>query len=115
MTWYAESLLGTTPDARKEALAKLPAELVTLLREKGLNFDATKEEMVGDVVMCENPKLPEELMEMVREYFDANGHAMPMSVEEAREHRAKLMRERSAFQQTAEDGWQNHKYSFCEH
>ncbi|KAF2026477.1 hypothetical protein EK21DRAFT_74167 [Setomelanomma holmii] len=111
MTWYAESLLGSAPDTRKEALAKLPAELITLLQENGLQSSLPDQ----DVAMSDNPRLPEELMDMVREYFEKNGQDMPMSVEEARQHRAKLMEERGAFVKTAEKGWQRHSYSFCEH
>jgi hypothetical protein len=111
LSWYEESLLGNTPEARKETLAKLPAELVTLLHEKGVAATGPG----GDVEMAENAKLPEELMEMVREYLNDEGKVLPMGIEEAKEHRAKLMAERGAFVQTSEANWQNHTYGFCEH
>jgi hypothetical protein len=107
MSWYVESLLGTSPEIRKEALAKLPAELVSLLESKGVL------ESAGGV--GENAKLPEELMDMVRRYFDAEGDAMPMSLEEAKEHRANLMRERGAFRESPDAGWNQNYYNFCEH
>jgi hypothetical protein len=111
MSWYVESLLGKSSEARKEASAKLPAELVALLQEKGLPSAAP--EMDG--LPVENAKLPEELMDMVREYFDAEGDAMPMGLEEARKHRAKLMQERGVHHQATERDWQSNKYNFCEH
>jgi hypothetical protein len=111
MSWYNESLLGNTPGARKANLAKLPAEILALLQERG--FPTTTPG--ADVEMVQNVSLPEELMDMVREYSDANKDALPMGLEEAKEHRAKLMRERGAFVQAAERGWQEHTYSFCEH
>jgi hypothetical protein len=107
MSWYLESLLGTSHDARKEALGKLPAELVSLLESKGLSEAASSS--------GENARLPEELMEMVRTHFDAEGDAMPMGLEEAKEHRANLMRERGAFRGTADHGWERTTYNFCEH
>jgi hypothetical protein len=111
LSWYTEALLGATPEARKEALAKLPAELIALLLEKGLGAQVED----TDVVAPENAKLPEELMEMVRQSFDRNTADSPMGIEEARHHRAKLMEERSQFVRTAEEGWQSHSYNFCEH
>lgn len=108
MTWYVESLLGTTPSARKEAMSKLPAELVTLLQERSLISE-------GEAMTSQNVKLPEELMDMVREHFDAVEKEMPMGMEEAREHRANLMRERGAFRDEAEMEWEEHIYNFCEH
>ncbi|KAL6711466.1 hypothetical protein ACN47E_004400 [Coniothyrium glycines] len=105
MSWFVDSLLGSTSSARAEALSKLPPELVTLLAKEGLpgvqgSLDGT---------------LPRELMEMVKGYFENNKQGLPMTVEEANEHREKLMKERTAFVKTAESGWQQHSYSFCEH
>jgi hypothetical protein len=107
MSWYIESLLGASPETRKEALAKLPAEVVSLLESKGISEAAGSD--------GENAKLPEELMEMVRKYFDAEGDAMPMGLDEANEHRANLMRERGAFQGMTDHGWEHNLYNFCEH
>lgn len=104
MDWWLDSVLGDTPEARKEALSKLPAELVMLMKEKGL-----------DVEVLPEAKLPEELMALTTEYFNAAGEGLSMSLEEAKEHRLKLMAERSAFVKTADDGYHQHSYSFCEH
>jgi citrate lyase beta subunit len=111
MSWYNECLFGSTPEARKASLAKLPSEVLGLLQERGLS-NITLE---ADVETARGIALPEELMEMVREHLGAEESALPMSLEEAKEHRAKLMQERGAFVKTAEKGWQQHSYSFCEH
>jgi hypothetical protein len=108
ISWYTEDLLGTTPQARKEALAKLPAELLAILQERGLVN-------AGSIGVGENVKLPEELMNMVRQYVDAEGHAFSMGVEEAKEHRLKLMEERSQHVKVAQHEWSRRTYSFCEH
>ncbi|KAF2490543.1 hypothetical protein BU16DRAFT_470413 [Lophium mytilinum] len=103
--WWADAAFGDTPESRSAALAKLPAELLTLLKEKGLR----------DVPSTDEGHLPAELMEMVREYFNADQDSFLMGVEEAKKHREKLMQARGAFLQVAEKGWQLHSYSFCEH
>lgn len=109
MNWYAESLLGGNEKSKIEVLNKLPAELVDLLQEKGAVSVANSGEIATDA------KLPAELMEMVRGHFKENGEAMPMTLEEAKEHREKLMKERSSFQEDAEQEWQQQTYNFCEH
>jgi hypothetical protein len=111
MSWYAENLLGTTPDSHKEVLAKMPAEVVSLLQERGLNGASIED----NVDLHGNAKLPAELMELVRGYVDAEGHALPMSVDEAQEHRSKLMVERGAFVESARKDWRQRSYNFCEH
>jgi hypothetical protein len=111
MSWYIEALLGTTPEARKEALSKLPAELMALLQEKDLGAKSgTAESVVGG-----NAKLPEELMDMVREWFVREPADVPMGIEEAWQHRVELMEERKAFVQEAENGWQSEAYDFDKH
>lgn len=60
-------------------------------------------------------KLPPELLEIVRKHLNVGGTSLPMTKEEAKEHRARLMQERSRFVKKAEDGWQQHSYNFCEH
>lgn len=79
---------------------------MALLAENGLDTDATD---IGD------GKLPPELMDMVRKYLNVDANALPMSVKEAREHRAKLMEVRSVFHQDADSKWMENTYNFCEH
>ncbi|KAE9972274.1 hypothetical protein BLS_004099 [Venturia inaequalis] len=104
MDWWLDSVLGETTESRKEALSKLPAELLMLMKEKGLHAEALPE-----------AKLPQELMALTTQYFNADGEGLLMSLEEAKEHRLKLMAERSAFVETADDGYHQHSYGFCEH
>jgi hypothetical protein len=106
MSWWLDSILGKSQASRDAALEKLPAEILALMKEKGLS---------GDVQTAEEAKLPPELMEMVRDHFNVDGDALPMSEEEAKEHRLALMKERGAYVKTSESWWQRHSYSFCEH
>lgn len=105
MDWYLDSLLGSSDKTRQEALSKLPPDLINLLAEKGLASPSVTTE----------GRLPEELMNYVREYFEEAKHSLPMGLQEASEHRKRLMQERGAFVQTAEKGWRRATYSFCEH
>ncbi|KAF7898749.1 hypothetical protein EAF00_005195 [Botryotinia globosa] len=105
LDWWVDSVSGTTPAARKAAMSKLPRELVLLLNENGLNGATSEKDM----------KLSPELMEMVREHFNTGGDSMLMGIEEAKEHRLKLMEERGSFVRAAEDEWHNSGYNFCEH
>ena len=105
MDWYIASILGTDSKAQGKSIAKLPPDLVQLLAEKS-NIDVT------DV---REGQLPKELLDWVRKDLDKDGNSLPMSLEEAEEHRLKLMQERSAFVITSEENWQLQTYSFCEH
>lgn len=57
--------------------------------------------------------LPEELLAIVRDRLPSD--ALPMSLEEAKEHLLKLMKERGVHDKRSEDAWQRHSYGFCEH
>ncbi|ESZ91703.1 hypothetical protein SBOR_7922 [Sclerotinia borealis F-4128] len=115
MNWWNSSIFGTTTETRTAAIAKLPAEIVTLLNEKGVNTntDADTDTTISQANM--NMHLSPELMEMVRKHINTDAHTLQMGIEEAKEHRVKLMGERSVFVKTSEEGWQAHAYSFCEH
>jgi hypothetical protein len=104
--WWRESIFGGSKEKQAEAISKMPAEIVELMKER-LSGDGTAMAMPG--------KLPVELMQMVHEHFHAEKHTLPMNLEEAKEHRLKLMEERGAFVQTAKASWHNHSYNFCEH
>lgn len=106
LDWYMESLLGSEGKERRAALEKLPAELLALLQKSGLDVSEDAPE---------NPRLTAELLQMIRGYIEKDGQGMLMDAKEAKEHREKLMQERSAFVKTAEDGWRHNSYSFCEH
>jgi hypothetical protein len=56
MTWYTDSIIGAN---RREALAKLPAELVAILRAESLTAEDA-------AILAEKSMLPKELLDMVR-------------------------------------------------
>jgi hypothetical protein len=106
MDWWLDSVFGNTLEARDAAFSKLPAELVALLKDKGMDTNISSSSL---------EILPPELMEMVRDHFNVDSYPLPMGLEEAKQHRIKLMEARSAYVKRAEAGWQQHSYSFCEH
>lgn len=87
ISWWAGSVLGDTPEARKEALSKLPAELVAWMQDQGITVEDPEKDI----------RLPQELFEMVRQYIDAEGNDLPMGIQEAAHHWTKLIEERRAF------------------
>lgn len=107
--WFVESAFSDASGSKAAALSKLPAELVILLKENGVDVGETKSKMV------EEGKLSPELMQLIREYFNAGGNAWMMSEEEAKRHREKIVEVRSAFHLSADDEWHKFSYSFCEH
>jgi hypothetical protein len=104
--WWIESMLGQSAESRRAALSRIPVELVQLIWEKGFLGDSDEAPDNGRL-----GRLPVELMNMLRSYFDA----APMSAEEAKGHRVKLMKVRTAFHGQAHDGWRLQTYNFCEH
>ncbi|KAH8649238.1 hypothetical protein BX600DRAFT_442500 [Xylariales sp. PMI_506] len=98
--WYPESVLGNT----QATIPNPPTERVTSTSGKGLG--------PTDPLASDETKVPSSI-ETGREPFDAGTHLM--GVEEAKYHRLELMTARSAFVETAENGWHQHAYSFCEH
>ncbi|UZP45137.1 hypothetical protein NXS19_012949 [Fusarium pseudograminearum] len=57
--------------------------------------------------------LPPELMDMVKE--EVSAFATPISLQEAKEHRLKLMEERSRSKKVVDGNWRDVSYNFCEH
>ena len=104
--WWVDSILSPSNSTKTDVMSEIPADLVQLLRGKGLDGLSGNEEQ---------GKLPPELIEMVREHFDIDGDALPMSRVEAEMHREKIVEVRSAFHGDADDHWHRHTYSFCEH
>ena len=60
-------------------------------------------------------KLPPELMEQVWEHFTQAEDTGLMNVEQAKEHRLKLMEARTVFVQESEQRLKTYTYNFCEH
>lgn len=99
--WWVESAFGKSEDSQKSSADKLPADVVRLLREKGVVL-SDKEVKTA---------LPAEPLDIVRKYLD-----LPMlSLEEAKEHRLKLMAERSSHHTNVNGAWTSAAYNFCEH
>lgn len=101
--WWFESAFGSaSPEV------SMPPEISQIVSES-----ARGEELPDVFKPSGEIRLPAEIMAMVREEMSVG--QLPMGLEEAREHRRELMRERSGFQQKAERDWNDAEYSFCEH
>jgi hypothetical protein len=105
LDWWVESVFGLSSESQESAASKIAPEMIQLLREKGVSLEAAEH---GE----EGTKLPAEVVDMVRKLFD---EAIPMSLEEAKEHRSSLMEARTTFHDEAEGNWEREEYSFCEH
>ncbi|WZH49633.1 hypothetical protein QYS62_010836 [Fusarium acuminatum] len=105
-SWWLEKAFG---DLSTEEAEKIPNAIANLLSE------ATSGQSIPALEAAVNSgtPLPKELMDMVKK--EAAKIAGLMSLEEAKEHRLKLMDERSRFQGAVEDEWRQHEYNFCEH
>lgn len=101
--WWLESALGSAgPEA------SVPPEVAQIISDRAGG------EKLRDILRGPGDiRLTAEMMSMVREEMAED--ELPMGLEEAREHRRKLMQERSASQATAERNWRDEEYSFCEH
>ncbi|KAJ4396953.1 hypothetical protein N0V93_001176 [Gnomoniopsis smithogilvyi] len=102
--WWVESVFGASANEQKAAAKKLPAEVVQLLRDKGMDLPSVDDDSKG-------VKLPNEVLEMVRKELNLGIFTM----QEAKEHRLALMAERTTQQVNAEIEWLQATYSFCEH
>ncbi|GAB1320932.1 Manganese lipoxygenase [Madurella fahalii] len=106
LDWWAEAVFGTESQA---VVGEMPSELFQLLLEQGVAQSVKpSQEMLSKM----SSRLPAEVLDMVR-----REQVLPegiMTLDEARQHRLRLMEERSAFQVKGEEEWRN-SYSFCEH
>lgn len=101
--WWFESAFR---NAGSES--SVPPEIAQIISER-----SGGEELPDALKGSRNIRLTAEMMAMVRE--ELGDDWVPMSLEEAREHRKELIQERSGFQSTAEKSWNDAEYSFCEH
>ncbi|KAH6891529.1 hypothetical protein B0T10DRAFT_485424 [Thelonectria olida] len=104
-SWWLERAFGNLDESNAE---KVPPAIAELLLSKVRNHPGLEAAVKG------GRPLPAEILAMVQEEF-ANGNEMPMSWEEAKEHRLKLMDVRTAVQDGVAEGWEGVTYSFCEH
>ncbi len=107
--WYTENAFGKSATA-EDPVARLPRDVVQMLAERGVGSAELADALAGG--KAGEARLPPELLNMVRE---ALGEWRMMTREEAEGHREKLMEERSAFVDNANDKWESTTYSFCEH
>ncbi|KAL2271985.1 hypothetical protein VTJ83DRAFT_1356 [Remersonia thermophila] len=106
--WWCEATFGTGEGASP---GDLPPDVFNLLLEEGSAADAIRpsESLLASL----KGKLPAELVAMIR-----NAGPLPeglMTAEEAKEHRKKLMEERSKFTLVQKRREWFGSYSFCEH
>lgn len=99
--WWAESAFGETEDSRASAASRLPPHIVQVLREKGIALPDN-----GSTA-----KLPPELLAMVDEEFDLS----TLSLEQAKQHRLKLMEDWKARRGEALETWNQTAYDLGEH
>ncbi|KAJ2988381.1 hypothetical protein NUW58_g4004 [Xylaria curta] len=102
--WWVESVFGRSVESQQASLARLPADLTQLLGEQGWIDEGHLSRPQG--------KLPPEPLNIVRMHL---GEAPTMSDGDARDHRLKLMDERTTFHDTVDQAWLGHSYNFCEH
>jgi hypothetical protein len=105
LDWCAESLLGATSATKEAFLSRLPAELAHLVSQ-GLG-QAGWSGPTG--------KLPNELKEMIRSFFEKDGGMGLMSEDEAKDYRLKLMADRTSADNEVDGDWHENTYNFCEH
>jgi hypothetical protein len=108
--WWADRAFGAIKKTKGEESSTVPPEISQLLIERGLGGSQLAEALAAQ--KPENTRLPPELLDMVRKEL---GEGLPMTREEAEEHRKKLMESRSAFQEEARGKWKSVEYNFCEH
>lgn len=104
--WWAEAAFGESAESQKSAGDKLPADLVTLLQEKGMGLEGGSGREGGA------RRLPQQPLGFVRDELKDLGI---MSLDEARDHRLELMKERSTKTEHDQELLNRESYNFCEH
>ena len=99
LDWWVESAFGKSPESKENALSRVPAELVELLREVGADLGEPGKPGTG---RGSRWKLPAELMSMIKSQFTGD---LPMSEREARDYRTQLELERTSIQKTTHREW----------
>ncbi|KAK4039740.1 hypothetical protein C8A01DRAFT_36276 [Parachaetomium inaequale] len=107
--WWADSAFGGLTNKQSGASSSLPPEIAQLLAEKGFGGDKLAEALAAGQLA--EPKLPPELLSIVRKEF---GDGLPMSREEAEEHRLKMKDYLEAFHGQALWNWKSVEYNFYE-
>ncbi|KAH8893651.1 hypothetical protein GQ53DRAFT_684136 [Thozetella sp. PMI_491] len=109
LDWWVEATFGGLNE--EGSIGDMPPELVSLLLEKQGMADKLPNGAFKHA--SEGNRLPAELLAMLRQEVGAVLNGV-MSVDEAKEHRLRLMEERTRYDQRMDDGTDAH-YNFCEH
>ncbi|KAF4443980.1 hypothetical protein F53441_11275 [Fusarium austroafricanum] len=104
--WWTDKAFGNLEEKNAN---KVPRTLAKMMSEVAPDHDGLK----AAVSAGSGKSLPKELIDMVE--AETGNLAIPMSLDEAKEHRLKLMDERTRYERTAETKWSKVQYSFCEH
>ncbi|KAH7324422.1 hypothetical protein B0I35DRAFT_467262 [Stachybotrys elegans] len=104
--WWLEKTFSGLDKAEAE---KIPQTIARLILERAAD-DCP--EALRDVAN-RSDDLPPEIFAMVR--AELGDYDLPMSLEEAKEHRLKLMEERTHHHQESRTEWGRMEYNFCEH
>jgi hypothetical protein len=107
--WWTDGAFGELTNKESCALSGVPPEIAQLLAERGLVGDRLAEALAAGKLA--EPKLPPELLSMVREEFE---DGLPMSREEAEEHRLKMKDYLEAFHGQALWNWESVEYNLYE-
>ncbi|OBS18954.1 hypothetical protein FPOA_10678 [Fusarium poae] len=102
-SWWMEKAFGNMDDENVD----IPHPIAKMISEAAPDHSGIQ------AALEKGTPLPAELMTMVQK--EAGGSAMTMTLKEAKEHRLKLMKERSQSQEETEEKWSRAHYSFCEH
>ncbi|KAK0637448.1 hypothetical protein B0T17DRAFT_480833 [Bombardia bombarda] len=115
MDWWGEAVFGDKESfAAAKTKGEMPPEVMQIMVEQGVTGRlGLALDKLDDLVASSTERLPAEIMDMVRSLKPTEGL---MSVEEAREHREKLMEERSRADQLSQEKWtETSLWNFCEH
>ncbi|KAL1840395.1 hypothetical protein VTJ49DRAFT_521 [Mycothermus thermophilus] len=107
--WWCEAAFGVGASANP---GEFPPDMFRLLLEEGGAAEAVKPS--EGLLRSLKAKLPAELRDMIRSAGPVPPEGL-MTAEEAREHRERLMGERSGFTKVQEEVEWAGMYSFCEH
>ncbi|VUC23569.1 unnamed protein product [Clonostachys rosea] len=103
-SWWLDNIFQ---DATDENAGDIPQVIAQHMKER-----IPSNEIV-DTAVETGKSLPAELTNMIREELE--GDSLLMSLDEAKEHRLKVMDVRSRVHESAEQKWNRNEYFFCEH
>jgi hypothetical protein len=103
-SWWLEN---TFQHANEENASDIPQVIAEHMKER------IPDNQIIETAVSAGKSLPAELTNMIKQ--DLEGESLLMTLEEAKEHRLKLMDIRSRVHDSAEQRWNRDQYFFCEH